>query len=266
MNKEEQILSAILQDKYRQCENRGIPTHTGFLAPAEVSFAEAFCIKEKACFVLTGGTEDAERRICVFFPAGYDPAWLSEGAPGRARTSEELAAEVFLCVLKLSVPRGSKPLSHRDYLGSLLGLGVERSVAGDIFVRENGADIIVLREMADYLAQNLSSVGRSEVSVFTAGLDALDLGEQKTEEFRDTVASLRLDSVAASAFRSARGRAQEAIRQGLVFVNGRQVLKPDFELSEGDRISVRGKGKAVLSEVGGRTRKDRLSIFITRFL
>lgn len=266
MNKEEQILSAILQDKYRQCENRGIPTHTGFLTPAEVSFAEAFCIKEKARFVLAGGTEDAERRICVFFPAGYDPDWLAKDAAVKDRTAEELAAEAFLCVLKISVPKGSKPLTHRDYLGSLLGLGVERSVAGDIFVRENGADIIVLREIADYLAQNLTSVGRAEVSARTAELSELDPGEQKTEEFRDTVASLRLDSVAASAFRSARGRAQEAIRQGLVFVNGRQVLKPDFELSEGDRISVRGKGKAVLSEVGGRTRKDRISINITRFL
>ncbi len=278
MNKEEQILSAILQDKYRQCENRGIPTHTGFLTPAEVSFAEAFCIKEKARFVLAGGTEDAERRICVFFPAGYDPAWLAKDAAVKDKTAEELAAEAFLCVLKLSVPKGSKPLTHRDYLGSLLGLGVERSVAGDILVRSEacraagpgsegaGADIIVLREMADYLTQNLTSVGRAEVSARIAELSELDLGEQKTEEFRDTVASLRLDSVAASAFRSARGRAQEAIRQGLVFVNGRQVLKPDFELSEGDRISVRGKGKAILSEVGGRTRKDRITITVIRYL
>ena len=253
MNKEEQILSATLQDKHRQCLSRGIPTHTGFLTPAEVCFAEAFCIKEKAHFLLEGGYEDAERRICIFVPDDWndDPA-------GK-----------ILCVLKISVPKGSKPLTHRDYLGSLLGLGVERSIAGDILVRggsEAGADIIVLREMVGYLEQNLTSVGRAQVSIETTDLLGLNQGQQRTEDFRDTVASLRLDSVAASAFRSARGKAQEAIRQGLVSVNGRQVLKPDFELSEGDRISVRGRGKARLSEIGGRTRKDRIAIVITRYI
>ena len=169
-------------------------------------------------------------------------------------------------MLKLSVPKGSKPLTHRDYLGSLLGLGVERSVAGDILVRENGADIIVLKEMAEYLAQNLIQVGRAEVSAKVCGLDALDFGEQRTEEYTDTVASLRLDSVAASAFRMARGKAQEFIKQGLVSVNGRQILKADAEVSEGDRISMRGKGKAILSQVGGKSRKDRIVVTITRFL
>ncbi len=244
MDKEEQLLAATLQDKYKQAERRGFPAHTGFLTPAEVSFAESFCIKEKMSFLLTGGYEDAERRICVLDPSGYE----------------------FLCVLKLSVPKGSRPLTHRDYLGSLLGLGVERSVAGDILVRENGADIIVLKEMAEYLAQNLIQVGRAEVSAQVCSLDALDFGEQKTEEYTDTVASLRLDSVAASAFRMARGKAQEFIKQGLVSVNGRQILKADAEVFEGDRISMRGKGKAILSQVGGKSRKDRIVVTITRFL
>lgn len=266
MTKEEQILSATIRDRLRQAERRGIPTHTGFLSPAEANFAEAVCRAEGLFpagsggsgteYLLDGGYEDAERRICVLLPSGPDGCVAEEpGLAGR-----------FLCVLKVSAPKGSKPLTHRDYLGSILGLGVERSVAGDILVRENGADIIVLRDMADYLAQNLTSVGRAQVSVIITELSELDPGQQRTEEYRDTVASLRLDSVAASAFRLARGKAQEAIRAGLVFVNGRQAAKPDMELSEGDRISMRGRGKAILSEAGGRTRKDRIPVVITRYL
>ena len=68
MNKDDQMLSAELRDKLRQCERRGMPTHCGFLAPAEVNFAESFCIAQKALFRLDGGYEDAERRICIFLP------------------------------------------------------------------------------------------------------------------------------------------------------------------------------------------------------
>jgi RNA-binding protein YlmH len=133
-------------------------------------------------------------------------------------------------------------------------------VTGDIFVREDGADAVVLSDMADYLAQNLVSVGRASVSCEVLDISQLITGVQQTKEIRDTVASLRLDSICASAFRTARGKAQDAIKAGLVSVNGRQCLKPDTELKEGDRISCRGKGRAVLAEVGGRTRKDRITI------
>ena len=147
-----------------------------------------------------------------------------------------------------------------------MGLGIERSVVGDILVREDGADAVVLSDMADYLAQNLTSVGMAAASCSVLDISELITGQQRTEDIRDTVASLRLDSICASAFRAARGKAQDAIRAGLVSVNGRQVLKPDTELSEGDRISLRGKGKAALKEVGGRTRKDRISVIITRWI
>jgi len=226
-----------------------MPVHTGFLTPAELNFAEGVCRSEGITYLFDGGYEDAERRICVLFP--------QDDGDGRPVSQA-------LCVLSLTVPKGGRPLTHRDYLGSLLGLGVERSVIGDILVRENGADVIILRDMAELFLSQLSSVGRSSVSAEMKELQELDTGSRQGDEYTDTVASLRLDSVAASAFRLARGKAQDAVRQGLVSVNGRQVLKPDMEVSEGDRISFRGRGKAVLSEVGGRSRKDRIVIKVTR--
>ena len=263
MNKEDQILSATLRDKLRQCENKNIMTHSGFLSPAEVNLAESFCIAQKARFALDGGYPDAERRVCIFLPDWLE--WNME--PDSAEGTEEDAASDPndpLAVLHVEVPKGSRELTHRDYMGSILGLGVQRSVVGDIIVGENCADIVILKDMAEFFEMNLTSVGRASASVTVCGRDALSEAEQKTEQIRDTVASARLDSICASAFRLARGKAQEAVKQGLVSINGRQCLKPDAELSEGDRISFRGKGKAILTEVGGRTRKDRITIIIER--
>ena len=238
---------------------------TDFLTPAEAAEADdvcrGLCAGSDVEWSLEGGYEDAERRICVLRPK--DP-W-GDGSPADAWNNGVGAAadpsgDGPICVLRISIPKGSPKLTHRDYLGSLLGLGIERHVTGDILVREDGADAVVLSDMAEYMAQNLTSVGRASVSCEVLDISQLVAGQQLTKEIRDTVASLRLDSVCASAFRTARGKAQDAIKAGLVSVNGRQCLKPDTELSEGDRISCRGKGRAVLAEVGGRTRKDRITI------
>ena len=86
------------------------------------------------------------------------------------------------------------------------------------------------------------------------------------ETVKDTVASLRLDNVIASAFRLSRAKAAEAIRSGLVFVNSMESEKPDMQVEEGSKLVLRGKGKAYLREVGGRTRKDRTYIVIERFM
>lgn len=260
MNKEDRILSAILRDKFRLCEKRCSPEWTDFLTPAEAAEAEDVC--RRLCagtdvqFSLEGGWEDAERRICVFRPSEY---W-GDGAASSDDQDSASAVDLPICVLRVSIPKGSPALTHRDYLGSLLGLGIERHVTGDIFVRDDGADCVVLSDMADYMAQNLVSVGRASVSCEVLDISQLIAGQQPAKEIRDTVASLRLDSICASAFRTARGKAQDAIKAGLVSINGKQCLKPDTELKEGDRVSCRGKGRAILAEIGGRTRKDRISI------
>ena len=268
MNKEDRILSAILRDKFRLCEKRGTPVWTDFLAPAEAAEADdicrGLCAGSDVEWSLEGGYEDAERRICVLRPK--DPWGIDVSAAGSGTGASNAGGPYEdspsgpICVLRVSIPKGSPGLTHRDYLGSLLGLGIERHVTGDILVREDGADAVVLSDMAEYIAQNLSSVGRANVSCEVLDISRLITGQRPLKEIRDTVASLRLDSVCASAFRTARGKAQDAIKAGLVSVNGRQCLKPDTELSEGDRISCRGRGRAVLAEVGGRTRKERIAI------
>ena len=212
-------------------------------------------------YLFYGGYEDAERRICIFLP---EPDEESKFFSKHEKDSFSPADNDPLAVIRIEAPKHGRELTHRDYLGAMLGLGVQRNVIGDIIVREGGADAVVLKEMAEFFELNLTGVGRSEVSVSVCGREVLKTAEQRTETIRDTVASLRLDSICASAFRLARGKAQEAIHQGLVSINGRQCLKPDAEVSEKDRISFRGKGKVILSEIGNRTRKDRIAVIIER--
>ncbi|MBQ2218006.1 MAG: RNA-binding protein, partial [Firmicutes bacterium] len=111
-----------------------------------------------------------------------------------------------------------------------------------------------------------AQAGHTALSCEIRPLSDLRPAAYEVKTCRDTVASLRLDSVLASMFSSSRGHAQEAIRQGLVAVNNRIVLKPDHFLQEGDKVSLRGKGKAVLVRVGGKSRKDRDCIEFERYL
>ncbi len=249
MEKDEKLLLASAEDKARQCERNSILTHTGFLSLAEQSLLEASFPGGS----LWGGFEDAERRILLFLPE-----WLEE-VPASGE-------DCPLAILRVTLPKGSPRLTHRDYLGSLLALGIERSVIGDIVVHGDGADIFVLRDMAAYLQQNYTQAGRAMLQTEVLDADALRPAEYRVVEKRDTVASLRLDCVLASMFSLSRGSAQEAVRQGLVAVNGRLAVKPDSLLEEGDRVSLRGKGKAVLKEVGGKSRKDRDCILFARYL
>ncbi|MBQ4596166.1 MAG: RNA-binding protein, partial [Firmicutes bacterium] len=191
---------------------------------------------------------DAERTVAVFLP---DYAEVSD-CP--------------LCVIRIKTPAGGRKLTHRDYLGSLTGLGLKREMTGDILTVENGADIIVLEEVKDFILLNYSKAGRTNLTPEAVPLTELCIPESKTVMARDTVASLRLDNVISSAFQLSRAKAADAIRAGIVFVNSMQCEKPDMQVEEGAKLVLRGKGKAYLREVGGRTRKDRITIVIERFV
>jgi RNA-binding protein YlmH len=177
----------------------------------------------------------------------------------------------LMTVIRATAPKGShasrsgRALSHSDYLGALMGLGIKRSVVGDILVREDGADIIVLAEIADYIMQTFASAGRSHLSLERLPIEALIIPAQKTSEIHDTVASLRLDALLAAAFRIPRGKAADAIRQGLVFVDHLEAAKADMPVEEGAQLVIRHKGKAILKEVGGRSRKDRINVTFLKY-
>lgn len=260
-SKEDNMLLAQIEDKIDQCGEQYMMTVTGFLDLRQRTLAEGLCRTRKGLsYAFYGGFEDAERSVAVFFP---DYMNVSAGADAYFDKNPE---ENPLAVLRAQAESKQRALTHRDYLGSLLGLGLKREMIGDILVREDGADILAARDITDFLLYHYGKAGRINLDLSVVTVADLIVPDARTEEKGDTVASLRLDNIIASVFPMSRGNAAEAIRSGLVFLNNAQVQKPDAAVKEGDKLVLRGKGKAVLKEVGGQTRKERIFIRYIRWL
>ena len=253
MTKDE-LITARIEDRIDQCRDGYYVTHTGFLDTHEQALALA--ASRRAAGVRTfmyGGYDEAERRMLVCVPKDLP-------------LSDEEAVEGLLRVLRVKLPAISKELSHRDYLGSVLGLGIERRLTGDILVRSDGADILIVPGIEGFLTEELRRIGSVEVKTEALPLEELTVPEARTEYIRDSVSSVRLDSIVSSAFRLSRGKAAEAVRKGLVSVDHAECIKPDAPVREGSSIVLKGKGKAVIEQTGGESKKGRIRIVIKRYI
>ena len=251
---EDRLVVARLLDKAGFAAKTNKLVHSEFLDPHQVSLAEKVLESLDVCeYAFYGGFPGAERAIAIF-----RPDFTSDD-------EQEQFTEGILKVLDI-VPNSRGGLSHRDYLGALMGLGIKREVTGDIIVTEEKCSIIVLSEIAGYIAGNLFKVGNTGVSLTVLDIMDLSVPEPKAAEIKTTVAALRLDSFCAPAFGISRSKAAEFIKSGKVNLNWEMTQNTDSAVHEGDTISLRGKGRAVLEKVGGRTRKDRLTIQIKKFV
>lgn len=252
---ESELLRAKIADKMRECEENCTAAYTNFLDTASVSVALSVCRKENARYELFGGYGDAERKICIFLP------YYAESA------EDCFDEEDFpICVLRAGNKNAAKRLSHRDFLGALLALGIKREVIGDILICDDGADIMILRSCAAFLSENFTKAGSCPVETQILPISALRIPIAKTEEKRDTVASPRLDSIVSAAFDISRSAAAEAIAAGIVFVNDIREEKADRQVPLGAKIVLRGKGKAVLREFRGESRKGRQVVIFDRYI
>ena len=251
---EDRLLLAKVLDRAGQAQSRNIPAATDFLSPQQQALALDLLrlagIPETG-YMSLGGYEGAERNILLFLPDWLEAADAGSQSPIRC--------------LRASF-REEEKLSHRDFLGSLMGMGIVREKVGDILVGPAGADIMVLDTVAEFLLQSWNSAGRARLAVTAIEPWEVRVPEVKCQEVRDTVSSLRLDAVASTGFRMARGKAAELITSGRVQVNWRECTKPDKLLTAGDTVSARGFGKFELTEVGGVTKKGRTSIVLKRYI
>lgn len=228
-----------LTELAERAERSGIITSTAFLSPEEQAEAEAFFTYKPIKPVFFGGSAEAERKIAFFLP--------EDGA---------LPEDRIVCV-KLTGDLGT--LSHRDFLGAVLALGLERAAVGDILPGKT-AYLFCLPAAGKCVEQTLLKVGRQNVKVELVPLCEAPHAEVRNEELRFTVRSLRLDAVAAGLFRLSRTVAAERIERGDCSVNHRPVLKPNAPVKAGDVLILRGAGKGEISEIGGRTKKDRIYV------
>ena len=247
---EDRLLLAKVLDKYEQSQRKNIPAATLFLSPREQQLVQALlnAAGVRSGYVLDGGYEEAERKIAVFLPD-----WAED-------------AEGELVFLRALFHGADSALTHRDILGSLMGLGVERDRLGDILVSPHSADIIAAPSLRDFFLREWTEAGRVKLTVAEIAREELLLPQVQVKVLRDTVSSLRLDAVAAAAFSISRGKAAELIAAGRVNLDHVPCLKPDKPVAEGAVLTARGFGKAKLKEVGGLSKKGRTGITIERYL
>ena len=199
-----------------------------------------------------GGFEGAERQMLVYLPEYLEKeALYEEDSP--------------LVCLRATFFDGDTP-SHRDFLGALMGEGIARETVGDICVGKGQCDFFVTAEIAPFILQNFIGAGRTKVHLERIPLSQVSVPEPETKEIKDTVASVRLDSVISSGFRIGRSAAAQYVHAGKVAIDGLPCEKPDKAVEEGAKISVRGLGKIKLKSVNGQTKKGRISIIIDRYI
>ena len=247
---EDRLLLARIWDKYEQTERKSIPSATVFLSPREQQMAQAMlnAASIRSGFAADGGYEEAERKILIFLPD-----WAAEPS------EDEL---VFL----RAAFHGEESLTHRDILGSLMGLGVTRERIGDILVSQHSADIVAAPSLREFFLREWDQAGRVKLTVTEIGRGELCVPQAQVKVIRDTVSSLRLDAVTATAFSMSRGRAAELIAAGKVNLDHVPCLKGDKPVAEGAVITARGFGKAKLAQVGGLSKKGRIGITVERYM
>lgn len=262
INRDEKNDVLFLQRLSEMCsrsKERFCPQFTNFLDGRALRISKEHLGKfgSDIIFVAFGGFSDAEREIVGIFPKDiYEYCEL-----------DELKEQFEISALKIS-GSGFNTFSHRDVLGSLLGLGIKRETLGDIYVEPDGkcAYVCMTKVAAEYVAGNLDFVARDKVNVSFIGLSELPEIEKKFSVISGTVASERLDSILSIATNLSREKTKQLIASGLVSVNHFEETRCDILLEEGDILSVRGFGRYVIAEFGGVTKKGRNRILVHKMI
>lgn len=249
-NEDRQVAARVL-DGIQQVIAEHSTYTTDFLDPHERQLAISIISQvQDIGYMLFGGYRRAERQVMVILPEYF---------------SKE-AVKPPITAIEISGKFGIDELTHRDYLGAVMGLGVRREKFGDVIPGKNGCQILVKKDIVGYVLTNLKTVGRYGVNVIEIDTEQLDVEPERVKEITDTVASMRLDSVASAGFSTSRSKMTKDIKAANVKVNWQSVTDPSHGVSEGDVISIRGRGRVVVEEVMGETRKGRIRVSLKRFM
>ncbi len=245
---EEDLLKKRIMELRKRADFSCYPVFTDFLTLSEVQCAKN--VLNGCKFQFFGGIADCER---VMLGIASEEAALSE-------------QDFPITCLRISPKnrRFAEKLSHRDILGSVLGLGLERSVIGDIFLKDTDAYLFCCERMESFLSEQLTQVRHTQVSCERFSLSEIAI-EREFKEFTRSVAAVRMDAIAAAAFHVSRSTAAADIPSGKLFLNGKEILSPSTIVKEGDVISYRGLGKVKLKTIGALTKKGRISVTFLQY-
>lgn len=243
---ETELLIARISDTIEICERTKKPKFFGFLSLEQTVLSQRFLENQSVSYRFFGGYDGAQRVMLGCFPD-----W-----------AEDFSFPITAITFSF---RKSDTLSHRDFLGSLMALGLKREAVGDILVENGRAVVFLATEIKEYVLNQISKIGRTGVTL-NEGYSLPLPQSNKMVEVTDTIASNRLDCVVSSVSSVSRGVANELIEQGLVSVNSVVCQKPTKLIVEGDVLTVRGKGKFTVCSLSGKTKKQRTVLVFKKYI
>lgn len=250
MTREESMLARRLVDLSKQAYHKGIVTFSAFLNLNEQNIFHA-CIPELyGGYHIWGGYQHAERQIIAFLP---DALLLRPEYP------------IVCCKIEPLHHKFAEALSHRDVLGSLMSLGIERATIGDILVKDNLIYMFCTRQISAFIMEELTRIRHTAIRIGIADITEPDFGPA-LEHMEGTVASNRLDALLAAMCRISRSQAIDLIARGNVFINGKQTVSASASLKPWEIVSVRGVGRFRLEDYVGETRKGRMRISYSKYI
>lgn len=258
MEKNEVLLQKRLIELSNIAYQRGIPTFSDYLNLNELNILHSIPKDLLPISYRTfGGYDLSERQMAAFLPDAFC-----------AYMEEKYIKDSFPIQMLKIHPLNSKfaeDLTHRDYLGALLNLGIERCKLGDILINEKDAYVFVNDTLADYIKKELIKVRHTMVLVET--MESMEVNiEPRFEEIKGTVASIRLDAMIALAFNASRSKLTPLIEAGKVFVNGKLISSNGYHLKENDIISVRQMGRIQYKGILSETKKGRYYVLIKKYI
>lgn len=249
---EEKILFAKVLDNAELCIKKRINVFTNFLDPAKIEqYTNKLNSIDEINYKVFGGYKESERKIIGFY--------------NEYTHIDEHDFPIKIVKIKL-LDKFCENLNHRQYLGSILATGIERTKLGDIIVIDNYGIAFIHENMVDYVCTNLTKVSRTKVDNSIIDLSEIELPVKKYKELNITVASLRIDVIVSTVFHISRGKTNDLINSEKVNINWSVSKSNSLLLKKGDIISLRGYGKAEIVEVKGKTHKGRIAILINVYI
>lgn len=248
---DEKLLIRRAYDKLELCDKRYTQTCTGFLNEREQDvLISAINGIEESRRAFCGGYESADRRMLIFIPE-----------------YSELDAEELIGCIRCEYYKDYE-LTHRDFLGALMGLGIERQTVGDIIINKEActADIVVKRDIIPFLLSDFISAGRARLKVSEINLNELEKIALRTETVTDTVLSPRLDAIVAAGFGMSRENATTLVKSGKVYLNRCMISSPDKTVDDNSLINAQGYGKFKVYITDRLSKKGRTFIKIEKYV
>lgn len=249
---EEKILKNYIEDQVKKALKNGIGA-TKFLTPTEQAEALSYIknqqYNQKVDILKEGGYDNGERARVIFI----NKQW---GEYDRDQLLNALVIE----------HRKQDTIGHRDILGALMNMGIERNTIGDIETKGLKPTLVCLPEIGQYILENLTKIGNIGVIVSKMPLAELGARIEELEITNIIASSMRIDCLVAEVFNLSRNEASNLIQQGKVILNHKLVIKNDDNVQEGNTIALRGMGKVKLLSIGGKTKKDRIKLVIGRYI